>query len=68
MERAVSVDTETITYAGAGRLRRGIKEMRISGWQVKEVQERPDGGFEVTFVRASPDSLGVEPADWDPAG
>ncbi len=61
------MEEETISYADVGELQRGIREMRLNGWQFEEVQERHNSEFEATFVRAPPDSLDSDPADFDPA-
>ncbi len=63
----MSMERERITYADGRGLQWGIREMRVGGWQVEEVQERPDGAFEATFIRAPPDSLDTDPADFDPS-
>ncbi len=68
MEATVSMEQERISYADVRGLQWGIKEMKAGGWQVEEVQERPDGGFEATFIRAPPDSHDADPADFDPVG
>ncbi len=60
------MERERFSYADTKGLQLGIRDMRVGGWQVEEVHETTGGGFEATFIRALPDSVDTEPADFDP--